>query len=47
MAGTLAAESGGRCIDVELYFLIAGSLNAATDFVLLALVSERCDGCNA
>ena len=32
---------------MELYFLIAGSINAATDFVLLALVSERWDGCNA
>lgn len=37
LAGKLAPELGGRCIDVELYFLISGSLNAATDFVLLAL----------
>lgn len=37
LAGQLAPELGGRCIDVELYFLISGSINAATDFVLLAL----------
>lgn len=37
LAGTLRPTSGGRCIDVELYFLIAGAINAATDFVLLAL----------
>ena len=45
LAGTLTPELGGRCINVELYFLIVGSINAATDFVLLALVSgeyERC-----
>lgn len=47
LAGALGRKLGGRCINVELYFLIAGSINAATDFVLLALVSERGDGCNA
>ena len=44
MAGTVSTKSGGRCINVQLYFLISGSINAATDFVLLALVSERRDG---
>ena len=28
---------------MQLYFLITGSINAATDFALLALVSERSD----
>ncbi|CAD6594490.1 MAG: hypothetical protein ASARMPRED_000389 [Alectoria sarmentosa] len=37
LAAKLASNSGGRCIDVELYFLIVGAINAATDFVLLAL----------
>ena len=35
-AGTLP---GAKCVHVVRYILIAGSLNAATDFVLLALVS--------
>ena len=44
MAGTVNTNSGGRCINVQYYFLISGSINATTDFVLLALVSERRDG---
>ena len=47
LAGKLTSDLGGRCIDVELYFLTVGAVNAATDFVLLALVSERCDGDDA
>ena len=35
---------GGRCINVQLYILITGAINAATDFALLALVSDGCDG---
>lgn len=35
---TLAGQLGGRCIDVHLYFLITGAINASSDFVLLALV---------
>lgn len=37
LAGALAPKLGGRCINVETYFLIAGAINAATDFTLLAL----------
>ena len=47
LAGTLSPGLGGRCINVQNYFLIAGAINAATDFTLLALVSERYAGCNA
>lgn len=36
--GELTDESGGRCIDVDLYFLVSGAINAFTDFALLALV---------
>ena len=36
---TLAgATKGGRCINVQLYFLTIGAINAVTDFILLALV---------
>ncbi|KAG8525512.1 uncharacterized protein KY384_009156 [Bacidia gigantensis] len=33
----LAGRSGGKCINVLHYFIAAGSLNAATNFFLLAL----------
>ncbi|KAL9007474.1 MAG: hypothetical protein Q9173_007269, partial [Seirophora scorigena] len=36
-AGKLAPEGGGRCIDVQLYFIISGAINTFTDFALLAL----------
>ena len=35
-----AVSSKGRCINVQNYFLIVGSINAVTYFVLLALVRE-------
>lgn len=34
-AGTIP---GARCINVIKFFLIAGGINAATDFILLAMV---------
>ncbi len=30
---------GAKCVDILKFFLIAGGINAATDFVLLILVS--------
>ena len=38
LAGALAPELGGRCINVQLYFIISGAINTSTDFALLALV---------
>lgn len=38
LAGELSHELGGRCIDVDTYFLVAGGINTVTDFALLALV---------
>ncbi|KAL8932038.1 MAG: hypothetical protein Q9211_006563, partial [Gyalolechia sp. 1 TL-2023] len=35
--GELPNESGGRCIDIDLYFLVSGAINTFTDFALLAL----------
>ncbi|KAI4183026.1 MAG: hypothetical protein L6R41_005636 [Letrouitia leprolyta] len=37
LAGELSHELGGRCIDVDTYFLVAGGINTVTDFALLAL----------
>lgn len=37
LGGTLSKEVGGRCVKIELYFLIAGSINTVMDFALLAL----------
>lgn len=34
----LLPDHGSRCINVELFLLINGSINTATDFVLLVLV---------
>ena len=41
LAGALSPQLGGRCVKVELYFLISGSINTVTDFALLALVSDK------
>ncbi|KAL8654808.1 MAG: hypothetical protein Q9226_003291 [Calogaya cf. arnoldii] len=37
LGGKLAPQLGGRCINVRSYFLISGSINAITDFALLAM----------
>lgn len=37
-AGKLSPQLGGKCINVQLYFLISGGINTFTDFALLALV---------
>ena len=37
LTGRLSPELGGRCINVESYFLIAGGINTATQFIFLAL----------
>ncbi|KAI4244101.1 MAG: hypothetical protein L6R40_003085 [Gallowayella cf. fulva] len=37
LGGELAPELGGRCINVRSYFVISGSINTITDFVLLAM----------
>ncbi|KAL8824702.1 MAG: hypothetical protein Q9170_008072 [Blastenia crenularia] len=37
LAGALPSKRGGRCINVQSYFLSAGAINTITDFVLLAL----------
>ncbi|KAI4228432.1 MAG: hypothetical protein L6R36_001623 [Xanthoria steineri] len=37
LGGELAPQLGGRCIDVQKYFLIGGSINTITDFALLAM----------
>lgn len=40
LAGNLPGDHPGRCIKVELFLIIIGSINAATDFALLVLVSS-------
>ena len=35
--GRLSPQLGGRCINVVSYFLIAGGINTATNFIFLAL----------
>ncbi|KAL8948387.1 MAG: hypothetical protein Q9222_005428 [Ikaeria aurantiellina] len=37
MAGELAPQLGGRCVNVRSYFVITGSINTFTDFALLAM----------
>lgn len=41
LAGELPGTHPGRCIKVELFLIIIGSINAATDFALLVLVSSN------
>ena len=38
LAGNLPGDHPGRCINVDLFLTIVGSINAATDFALLVLV---------
>lgn len=38
LAGHLAPILGGKCINVDLYLLVGGAIDTATNFVLLALV---------
>ena len=37
LTSRLRSQLGGRCINVESYFLIAGGINTATQFIFLAL----------
>ncbi|KAL8687901.1 MAG: hypothetical protein Q9224_005020 [Gallowayella concinna] len=37
LGGKLAPQLGGQCINVRHYFIISGSINTFTDFVLLAM----------
>ncbi|KAL8801103.1 MAG: hypothetical protein Q9182_004696 [Xanthomendoza sp. 2 TL-2023] len=37
LGGKLTPQLGGQCINVRLYFIISGSINTFTDFVLLAM----------
>lgn len=38
LAGALTDKLGGHCIEIRVFLLTVGSINAATDFVILLLV---------
>lgn len=41
LGGKFAPQLGGRCINVQNYFVISGSINTFTDFALLAMVCPQ------
>lgn len=37
----MKSQSGGRCVNTQLFYLVSGAINTITDFALLALVSMQ------
>lgn len=38
LGGGVKSQSGSRCINLQLFYLVSGAINTVTDFALLALV---------